>query len=130
MNRVYPKGREGILDGSVDMTGDVRLMLVRDGYAYSDDHKYIADMGIVDNGRSPRLEDTSYVDGVFGAADTRIVALMGAKCSSVVIYQHTGNDSTARLIAYIDESSSGLPCTPATGQAINFRFNNGKIFEL
>ena len=45
---------------------------------------------------------------------------------------HTGADATARLVAYIDTPTSGLPFTPAAGQTVNITWDNGanKIFKL
>lgn len=127
MNALYPKGREGILDHTIDMTADIRAMLVKDGYAYSVSHETIADMGSVDNGRSIMLQNKTYENGVFDAADIIIVALAAAKTSALIIYQNTGDDNTARLVAFLDIP----PCTPAKGQSVRIKWSTAdKIFTL
>jgi hypothetical protein len=132
-NALYDKGREGILDGTVDMTGDVRAMLVKSAYTVDlATHDFLADIGAHDNGRSAALASKTYTGGVFDAADTTLNATAADPSEAIVIFQHTGNDATARLIAYIDTPTSGLPFTPAVGQAVPIAWDNGanKIFKL
>lgn len=128
---LYDKGREGILDGTIDMTGDVRCVLVKTAYVFSAAHDFMDDIGANDNGRSAALGTKTYTSGVFDAADTSLTATAADPCEAIVIYQHTGNDATARLIAYID-TATGLPFTPAAGQTVNVVFDSGanKIFKL
>jgi hypothetical protein len=132
-NVLYDKGREGILDGTIDMTGDVRTMLVKSTYAFSGAHEDLADITSGnDNGRSAALGSKTYTGGVFDAADTSLTATLAVACNALVLFQHTGTDATARLIAYIDTPSSGLPFTPSAGQTVNITWDNGanKIFKL
>lgn len=131
-NVLFPKGREGILDGTIDMTGDVRVMLVKDTYTYDSTDEDLADIGSVDNGRSAALSGKSYTSGVFDASDTSLTATDADASDALIIFQHTGTDSTARLIAYIDTPTSGLPFTPAAGQTVNIAWDNGsdKVFRL
>jgi hypothetical protein len=50
----------------------------------------------------------------------------------LVIFVHTGSDATARLIAFIDTPSAGLPFTPAVSQAVTVTWDTGpnKVFKL
>ena len=132
-NALYDKGREGILDGTIGMTGDIRVCLVKSTYAQNlatDD--FMADIGTDDNGRSAARGSKTYTAGVFDAADTTLVATAAVACEALVIFQHTGVDATARLIAYIDTPSAGLPFTPSAGQTVNIAWDSGanKIFKL
>lgn len=131
-NVLFPKGREGILDTTINMTGDVRAMLVKSTYVYNASDVFVSDMGEVDNGRTEALANKSYALGVFDAEDTSLVAMAAVATNAIVIYQHNADDGAARLIAYIDDPSSGLPCTPAAGQTINIKWDTGanKIFLL
>lgn len=131
-NRLFSGGREGILDRTIDMTGDIRVMLVKSTYTFDDTDVYISDLGSVDNGRSAALGSKTYTAGVFDAADTTITASAAAASNALIVFLHTGNDATARLIAYIDTPSSGLPFTPAASQVVNVAWDNGsnKIFKL
>lgn len=131
-NTLYDFGREGILDRTIDITGDVRAMLVRSTYTLSQSHKFVADLGAVDNGRTAALASKTYSAGVFDAADTSLTAIAAVASSALVLFQHTGSDATARLIAFIDTPASGLPFTPSAGQTTNIVWDNGanKILKL
>lgn len=132
-NALYDPGREGFLDGSIDWdTGDQRVMLVLSSYTFSAAHKFLADLGAVDNGRSAALGTKTVTNGVADAADTSLTATAATACKALVVFQHTGSDATARLIAYIDTPTSGLPFTPSAGQTVNIAWDNGanKIFKL
>jgi hypothetical protein len=132
-NALYDSGREGFLDGSIVWSsGDIRAMLALSTYTFSAAHKFIADLGAVDNGRSASLASKTVTSGVADAADTSLVATAATASKAIVLFQQTGSDATARLIAYIDTPTSGLPFTPAAGQTVNITFDNGsnKIFKL
>lgn len=132
-NALFDPGREGILDDTIEMsTADVRVMLVRSTYAFSAAHKFLADLGAVDNGRSATLGGKTFTAGVFDANDTVLTATAAVACAAIVLFAHTGSDATARLIAFIDTPASGLPFTPAAGQSVPVTWDNGanKIFKL
>jgi hypothetical protein len=132
-NALFDPGREGFLDGSIDWdTGDIRVMLVLSTYAFDATDKFVADLGAVDNGRSASLGSKTVTNGVADAADTSLTATAASASKALVIFQHTGADATARLIAYIDTPTSGLPFTPSAGQTVNVAWDNGanKIFKL
>lgn len=132
-NALFSKGREGFLDGSIDWdTDDVRAMLVLDTYTFDDTDKFLADLGSVDNGRTAALASKTVTNGVADAADTTLVATNASSSNALIVFKHTGSDATARLIAYIDTPTSGLPFTPAAGQTVNIAWDNGsdKIFRL
>ncbi len=131
-NQLFSKGREGIADDTISLSGDVRAMLVKSTYTFDDTDVYLADLGSVDNGRTAALGSKTYTGGVFDASDTTLTATAAAASNALIIFQHTGNDATARLIAYIDSPTSGLPFTPAAGQTVPIAWDNGanKIFKL
>lgn len=131
-NALFNPGREGFLDGSIDWdTGDIRAMLVRSTYTFDATDKFISDLGAVDNGRTAALTSKTVTDGIADAADTSLTATAANASNAIVIFQHTGSDATARLIAYID-TATGLPFTPSAGQTVNIAWDNGanKIFKL
>jgi hypothetical protein len=107
-------------------------MLVLSSYAFSAAHQFVADLGAVDNGRSAALGSKTVTSGVADAADTTLTATAASACNALVIFQHTGSDATARLIAYIDTPTSGLPFTPSVSQVVNIAWDNGanRIFKL
>lgn len=132
-NAVYNKAREEYLDGLFDWSADdVRVCLVKSAYTFSAAHTSMSDIGTNDNGRSAALGSKTVTDGIADAADTSLAATSAVACGALVIFKHTGADATARLIAYIDTPTSGLPFTPAAGQTVNIAWDNGanKIFKL
>lgn len=132
-NALFDPGREGFLDGSIDWdTDDVRVMLVRSTYTFDAADQFVADLGTVDNGRSAALSGKTVTSGIADASNTSLVATAANASNALVIFKHTGNDATARLIAYIDSPSAGLPFTPAAGQTVNITWDDGanKIFKL
>lgn len=131
-NALFDPGREGILDTTIPMTGDIRVMLVKATYGFDATDKFLVDLGAVDNGRSTALQNMTYTNGVFDADNISLVATAAVECSAFIIFYHTGADGTARLIAFVDTPASGLPFTPAAGQTVNITFDAGanKIFKL
>lgn len=134
MSALYDGGREGFLDGSIDWdTDDIREILVDTG-AYTVNlatHRTLAD--IPAGARiavSGALGSKTVTAGVADAADITCTGVTGVSIEAVVLYKHTGAES-ARLIAYIDTATSGLPVTPNSGD-ITTQWDNGanKIFKL
>lgn len=135
MSFLYDKGREGFLDGSIDWdTDDIRAILIDTG-AYTavqatDD--FLADIaGGARIAVSGALGSKTATAGVADASDVTFSAVSGASVEAIVLYKHTGSDATARLIAYIDSATSGLPVTPNGGD-ITIQWDNGanRIFKL
>lgn len=132
-NALFPLGREGFLDGSIDFdTDDIRVMLVRSTYTYDATDKFVADLGAVDNGRSAALASKTATQGVADAADTSLTATAANASNALIVFKHTGSDATARLICYIDTPTNGLPFTPSASQNVPITWDNGanKIFTL
>lgn len=135
MSFLYDKGREGFLDGSIDWdTDDIRAILIDTG-AYTANqatHDFLDDVaGGARIAVSSALGSKTATAGVADASDVTFSAVSGASVEAIVLYKHTGTDSTSRLIAYIDSATSGLPVTPNGGD-ITIQWDNGanKIFKL
>jgi predicted naringenin-chalcone synthase len=131
---MYAKGLEGFLDGSIDWdTDDIRVILI-DTADYTVDlaaHDYLNDIPSAARvAVSAALTGKTVANGVADAADVTFSAVTGDSCEAIVLYKHTGTESTSRLIAYLD-SATGLPCTPNGGD-ITITWDNGsnKIFKL
>jgi hypothetical protein len=133
-NALYDKGREGFLDGSIDWdSDDIRVILI-------DTDDYTVNLATHDNlddipaaarvATSGALTGKTVTDGVADADDVTFSSVTGDQSEALVIYKHTGTESTSRLIAYID-SATGLPVTPNGGD-ITVQWDNGvnKIFKL
>lgn len=133
-NALYDFGREGFLTGDIGWgSGDIRAVLV-DTNDYTVDlanDQFLSDVAAA--GRvavSGSLTSKTTTDGVADAADVTFTAVSGDVSEALVLYQHTGVDSTGRLIAYLD-TVTNLPVTPNGGDII-VAWDSGanRIFKL
>jgi hypothetical protein len=133
-NAMFPKGAQGLIDGSIDMdTDDIRVILLGTGYTYDSADQFVSDLtpGSNEISRSAAgLAGKSVTDGVFDATDLVFTALSGSQVKSLVVFKHTGSDATARVILYLD-TGTGLPFTP-NGADFTIAWDNGtnKIFKI
>lgn len=132
MSQVYSKALERAAGAGLDLLNvDVRVMLVLSAYTFDDTDEFLADVGAVDNGRSAALAGKSITNGIFDANDTTLTALASSASNAVIFFIHTGNDATARLLAYVDVGV-GIPFTPEAAQVCPIVHDNGanKCFKL
>lgn len=132
-NRLYPKGAEKILSGSVNLTSDtIKVALLSDAYTYSTAHEFVSDLG-TRIGTDQTLTGKSVTGGVFDATDLDFGSLPpGDTVKAVVIYKDTGNASTSPVLAHLDSGASvGLPFA-TNGGGVTLPWNNDakKIFRL
>jgi len=133
-NSLYTKAKQKLLDGTIDLDShDIKAVLV-DGADYTPNLATDDELADIPSGArvatSGALQSCSVTDGVFDAADITITAVSGDQFEYLVLYKHTGTESTSRLILLID-SATGLPCTP-NGSDITIQWDSGanKIFKL
>lgn len=133
-NTLYDTGRAAFLGADVDwLVDDIRIILI-DAADYTvnlatDD--FLNDIpGAARVATSGSLGSKTSTAGVADAADVTFTAVTGDVSEAIVIYKHTGTETTSQLIAYID-SATGLPVTPNGGD-ITVAWDNGsnKIFKL
>lgn len=133
-NGLYNKGREGFLGGSINMSSnDIRAILV-DTADYTVNlatHDFLDDVPAAARvAVSAAMASKTITDGIFDAADVTWSAVSGDPSEAIVIYQHTGTESTSRLIAYID-TATGLPVIPNGGNiTVTWDSGTNKIFKL
>lgn len=133
-NALYDKGREGLLDGSIDWDTDAIKAVLVDTGAYTvnlSTHTFLSDIAVGARiATSANLGTKTVTSGVADAADVSFTAVTGASVEAIVLYKDTGSAATSRLIAYID-TATGLPVTPNGGD-INIAWDNGanRIFKL
>lgn len=139
-NAVFPKAKEGFLDGSIDLdTAVIKVALVR-GYTYSGTHEFVSDVtgtGTV-HATSGALTGIDVTNGVFDADNvTFTTPSTDSNQHSLLIFQSSavggGSDvgaSSQRVIAWID-TGTGVPIIPAGGD-ITVQWDDGanKIFSL
>ena len=135
-NQLYGKAREAFLNGDIDwLADDIRVMLVDTADyvlgANIDVHDFLDDVPVGARvAVSGALTGKTSTLGVADANDVTFPSVTGDPSEALIIYKHTGVESTSNLIAYID-SATGLPVTPNGGD-INVVFDSGsnRIFKL
>lgn len=129
---IYPKAKEAFLGGDIALdSDDIRVVLVDSAdYTYSAAHDFLDDVAAGARvAVSGALAGKTITNGTFDANDVTITGVSGDQLEAVVIYQHTGSDATARLIAYVDTFASGVPLTPDGGNVV-VTWAAGGIFSL
>lgn len=140
-NAVFPKAKEGFLDGSIDLdTAVIKVALVR-GYTYSSSHQYVSDVtggGGTLHATSSALASKTVTNGVFDAADiTFTTPATNSTDHSLLVFQSSAvtggadvSSSSQRVIAWID-TGTGIPIKPAGGDiAVVWDSGANKIFSL
>jgi len=133
-NALYDTGRNAFLIANIDwVADDIRGVLVDTGL-YSVDlalHDFLDDIAVGARvGTITALAGKSAAAGVADATDLTFSNVTGATVEALVLYKHTGVETTSQLIAYID-TATGLPATPGGGDIV-ILWDNGtnKIFKL
>lgn len=133
-NALYDLGREGFLAGDIAWdTGDIRMVFVDEA---DDTIDLAVDDNLDDRAAASRVATSgsfgskTTTAGVADAADVTVATVSGDQFESLDLYNHTGTESTSRLIANID-TATGLPTTP-NGNDITVRWDSGanRIFKL
>ena len=131
-NRLYPKGAEKILSGSINLTSDtIKAALLSDAYTYSASHEFLSDVSASALNTAQTLASKAVTGGVFDADDSVYTAVTaGANARYLAIYNDTGVAGTSPLIHFVD-TVTGLPMA-TNGGDITVQWDNGsyKIFSL
>lgn len=133
-NALYDAGREAFLAGDIDwLNDDIRLILI-DTADYTKDlatDDFLDDIAAAARvATSGSLAGKTTTAGVADADDVTLSSVSGDVSEELVGYQHTGTESTSRLIFNID-NAVGLPITPDGGDIIViWSTGNDRIFRL
>ena len=129
-NGIYDAAKEQILQGSIDLINDdIRVILI-DAADYTvnlatDD--FLDDVAVAARvATSGALTTKSVTDGDFDADDVTLASVTGDQSEALLIYKHTGVESTSNLLFYIDTGVTGLPITP-NGDDITIQWNASGI---
>lgn len=131
-NGLYTLGKEGILNGTIDVdTDDIKAVLV-DVADYS--VNLATDNDLADIPVGARVDTSANLTvtvsgGTVDASDFSFVAASGDTSEAIVFYQDTGVAGTSRLIAYYDTFSSGMPVIPNGGD-IDITVNASGLFSI
>lgn len=135
-NLIYPAFKEALLKGTTpDLSSggtDVRAILIDlADYSYSAAHNALDDVpaGARVDVTAALANKTVSTAGVFDADDIAFVAAAGDVAEAIILYYHTGTESTSLLICFLDTGVTGLPVTPNGGD-ISIVFSASGIFSI
>jgi hypothetical protein len=134
-NFIFTKCKNSLLTGSINFSSNsIKVLAVNSNYNPSqDEDEFVSDIepsSIVF--RSNSLSGKTISQGRLDANDLQIDNYNGSAIDAIVMYVDSGNDSTSRLISYID-TSTGLPFEGVNAQAgvtIIWNDNSTKIISL
>jgi len=133
-NSLYDPGREAFLTGDIDWANDDIRVILLDGADYTPNlstHDFLDDVPAGARvATSGALTSKTTSAGVADAADVTWSSVTGDESEYILIYQHTGTESTSHLIGLID-TATNLPITPNGGD-IQVVWDSGanRIFKL
>lgn len=110
----YTSALTAILKGDVDLeVDDIRVVLATSSHvALRDTHDFLDDISAGHRvATSVNLSGKAVASGAFDATDYTFTALTGSAFSQIILYKHTGTESTSQLLVHIDQASN-LPFTP------------------
>lgn len=124
MSYVYSKAKQATMEGLVDwVDDDIRMALIDTGnYTASQDADDFLDditggtTGVVGTPVALTNQAVSISSGKlrFDFDNVTFSSVTGNTVEAVVLFVHTGTDSTARLLAYIDDFGAGAGSTTIT----------------
>jgi hypothetical protein len=134
-NALYTKGKQKLLEGSIDLADDdIRVALVDTGVytanlSTDDFYSDIPNNAVV---AIANLENRSVTDGIFDADDATFLSVPASSntIELIVILKWTGNSETSPILGHVD-TANGLPTTPNDGNiTIIWSEATSKIFRL
>lgn len=138
-NAIFPKGREGFLNGDIDWaTATIKVSLVR-GYTYDSTDEFVSDVTATGTLASTQTLGTkTATNGTADAADVTFTSVTAnANNHALLVYQASavggGADvaaSAQRVIAYYD-TGTNLPVVPNGGDVtVTWSSGADKMFTL
>lgn len=131
-NVIYPKAKEQMLQGGINLSSGVVKAILIDGadYAYNAAHNALDDVPVAARvAISSALGSKTFTDGLFDAANASFTAVTGDISENLILFIDSGVESTSLLLAFFDTGITGMPVTPNGGD-INITFNPSGIFQL
>ena len=131
--KIYPLALQAFLKGDLDLDSDVRALLVSSSYTQSDAHNALDDVAAGRLGVSSALSGKTFTNGTFDATDPSIAVTANGTGVAVILYQHTGVESTSQLIAFIDKAADGttaLSRPVLNGDTVTVQVHASGFFDL
>jgi hypothetical protein len=135
-NFIYGRAKESLLKGEISVTTNAIRLLLIDGNQYipsQNSDQFVSDVPVgAVRDRSGNLQNITTTLGVFDADDITLTEYNGQSFSAVIGYQQGSNDTSSRLIFYVD-TATGLPFTGSSSTSpVTIFWDNGinKIISL
>ena len=102
MNLIYPKGKEGFANATINwLTDTIKAVMVSSAYTYSAGHQYLSSVtGII--GSAVTIGSKTNTDGALGGTVPTFSAMTGGPAVALIIYKDTGAAGTSPLIGFYD----------------------------
>lgn len=133
-NAVFNKGLENLWKGNINWASDdIRVVFVNDA-TYTPDTATDETLADITAGArvatSTALTNPTITNGVISADNKTVASVTGSVVNTMVVYKHSGTESTSYLIAAIDTTTdSSLPYTP-TGADVTVVWNPSGIVRI
>lgn len=133
-NALYPRFKQGLLAGELDLSADsIKASLIDSAsYTYSStDTGYAADVAAgAKIAESSALGSAAITDGTFDTADFTWGSVSGNQSEDIILWDDTVTTPVAdALVAFYDTGMTGMPVTPNGGD-INVTVNASGWFAL
>ena len=136
MSNWYDKTLTEIGKGNIDLSTltDPRLIAINDAglYTFSQAHDFLDDVAAGARLATQALSSVTFGvsgEGWLDSADPTFITPAVDIVTAFIIYDHTGVESTSRLLLYIDQGLN-LPITTESGRDLEVLFSANGIAKL
>jgi hypothetical protein len=143
-NAYYPEWKEDIMTGAgaseLNSGAGASCIFVDTGtYTYSSAHEFFSSLsgtygdGGTNRASSEVITSPTYANGTFDGADTVFAAVNTSSTTVeaiVVFVNDSSADATSYLVAYFDNSITGMPFSTSSGAQVTIAWNASGIFAL
>jgi len=126
----YPVAFDQMAEGDLDLlVDDLRCFLVDAAdYTFANTHDFLNDVAAgarVGTATALASKTSTFATNVwtFDAADTTLTSVTGDQSEAVIVYKHTGTESTSTLVLYLELSSAVTP----NGGNITLQWNSSGL---
>lgn len=116
-NEVYPKAKEGMLTGDVDVMGEtVRLQMFDDDVVYDETDEFLSNVTGTAVGAAVEITNKDVANGQFTGDTSAFTPPNGHTVIALIVFIDTGLASSSRVLAFLDTKDDTTPISiPTTG---------------
>lgn len=134
-NLLYPAFRTAILTSAiVSMASDHRTILADStDYTYNAAHDFLNDVAgaarVATSGAMTNPTTGTVAAGTYDADDITFSSVTGDSVEQIILYQHTGTETTSELVMFLDTGITNFPLTPNGGNIV-LTWNASGIYQI